>query len=111
MLFRSEIIHWKKEIQRELEEMGSSRRLDEGFDMCSMIWFTITDEEVDQTDNHKLTNLLVGTEKQITDRLKAYKEAGMNMPLIWPPFSGVPVSKTLDDLKRLKNDIMPKVNG
>jgi hypothetical protein len=55
--------------------------------------------------------LLVGTEKQITDRLKAYKEAGMNMPLIWPPFADVPVSKTLDDLKRLVNDIMPKVNG
>ncbi|MEY4606718.1 MAG: hypothetical protein RLY45_1478, partial [Actinomycetota bacterium] len=24
---------------------------------------------------------------------------------------GVPVSKTLDDLKRLKNEIMPKVNA
>ena len=84
--------------------------LDDGFDMCSMIWFTITDTETDQTDNHKLTNLLVGTEQQITDRLKAYKEAGMTMPLIWPPFADVPVSKTLDDLKRLVNDIMPKVN-
>jgi len=93
------------------QELGSDRSLDDGFDMCSMIWFTITDEEADQSDNHKLTNLLVGTERQITDRLKAYKEAGMNMPLIWPPFTGVPVSKTLDDLKRLANDIMPKVNG
>lgn len=27
------------------------------------------------------------------------------------PFSGVEVSKTLDDLKRLTNDIMPKANA
>ena len=105
-----EIVRWKTEINRELAEIGSDRSLDDGFDMCSMIWFTITDTETDQTDNHKLTNLLVGTEQQITDRLKAYKEAGMTMPLIWPPFADVPVSKTLDDLKRLVNDIMPKVN-
>jgi hypothetical protein len=38
------------------------------------------------------------------------KEAGLTMPLIWPPFQGVPVSKTLDDLKRLKEEIMPKVD-
>jgi alkanesulfonate monooxygenase SsuD/methylene tetrahydromethanopterin reductase-like flavin-dependent oxidoreductase (luciferase family) len=106
-----DITHWKAEIQRELEELGSTRSLNDGFDMCSMIWFTITDEPTDQTPNRKLSNLLVGTEAQITDNLKRYKEAGMDMPLIWPPFSGVPVSKTLDDLKRLKNDIMPKVNA
>jgi hypothetical protein len=35
----------------------------------------------------------------------------MTMPLIWPPFSGVPVSKTMDDLKRLVEEIMPKVNA
>ena len=35
----------------------------------------------------------------------------MAMPLLWPPFAGVEVSKTLDDLKRLVNDIMPKVNA
>lgn len=33
------------------------------------------------------------------------------MPLLWPPFADVPVSKTLDDLKRLANDIMPKVEA
>ena len=33
------------------------------------------------------------------------------MPLLWPPFADVPVSKTLDDMKRLVKDIMPKVNG
>ncbi len=106
-----EIERWKTEIQRELTDMGSDRKLDEGFDMCSMIWFVITDEPVDQALNGKLTNLLVGTADQITDRLKQYKEAGMTMPLLWPPFSDVPVSKTLDDLKRLQNDIMPKVNA
>ena len=107
-----DIVHWKAEIQRELEELGSNRKLDDGsFDMCSMIWFTITDEPTDQTPNRKLSNLLVGTADQITDNLKRYKEAGMNMPLLWPPFSGVPVSKTLDDLKRLVEEIMPKVNA
>jgi hypothetical protein len=28
-----------------------------------------------------------------------------------PPFADVPVSKTLDDLKRLKQEIMPNVEG
>lgn len=107
----AEITKWKTEIQRELEELGSDRSLNDGFDMCSMIWFVITDEPTDQSDNHKLTNLFVGTEEQITDRLKQYKEAGMDMPLLWPPFTDVPVSKTLDDLKRLKHDIMPKVDA
>ncbi len=106
-----DIARWRAEIQRELVEMGSDRSLDDGFDMCSMIWFTITDEPADLTPNRKLSNLLVGTAGQITDQLKRYKEAGMTMPLLWPPFSGVPVSKTLDDLKRLTEDIMPKVNA
>lgn len=104
----TELASWRKAIADELEPLGGD--IDE-VEMCSMIWFTITDAEVDQTDNHKLTNLLVGTEQQITDRLKSYAEAGMHMPLIWPPFADVPVSKTLDDLKRLKNDIMPKVDA
>ena len=54
---------------------------------------------------------MVGTAGQITDRLKRYKEAGLTMPLIWPPFTDVPVSKTLDDLKRLKEEILPKVEA
>jgi hypothetical protein len=53
----------------------------------------------------------VGTADQISERLKRYKEAGMTMPLLWPPFADVPVSKTLDDLKRLQEEIMPKVNA
>ena len=60
-------------------------------------------------------NLSGGTQTQvqvdITDRLKAYNEAGLTMPLIWPPFADVPVAKTLDDMKRLKEEILPKVNA
>ncbi|MGG5260439.1 LLM class flavin-dependent oxidoreductase [Phycicoccus avicenniae] len=103
-----ELAEWRAAIAQELEALGKS--IDD-LEMSSMIWFTITDTETDQTDNRKLTNILVGTEQQITDRLKAYKEAGLTMPLLWPPFADVPVSKTLDDLKRLKNDIMPKVEA
>ncbi|MGE3391072.1 MAG: LLM class flavin-dependent oxidoreductase, partial [Gammaproteobacteria bacterium] len=106
-----EIVRWRSEIQRELKEMGSTRSLDDGFDMCSMIWFAVTDEPTDQANNGKVSNLLVGTAAQITDNLKRFRDAGMNMPLLWPPFSGVPVSKTLDDMKILVNEIMPKVNG
>jgi hypothetical protein len=76
-----------------------------------MIWFVITDAETDQTPAGKGTNLLAGTEAQITDALKRYKEAGLTMPLLWPPFQNVPVAKTLDDLKRLKEEIMPKVDA
>lgn len=103
-----EFTEWRTAIARELEELGKS--IDD-LDMCSMIWFTITDEDVDQTDNGKVSNILVGSERQIVDMLKTYQEAGMTMPLLWPPFADVPVSKTLDDLKRLKNDIMPKVEA
>ncbi|MCH1865314.1 LLM class flavin-dependent oxidoreductase [Nocardioides sp. CFH 31398] len=104
-----ELGKWRQAISDELDAIGTTSI--DSVEMSSMIWFVITDTEVDQTDNGKLTNLLVGTEQQITDRLKAYQEAGMTMPLIWPPFADVPVSKTLDDLKRLKNDIMPKVEA
>ncbi len=105
-----EIKRWRSNIKQELKEIGSDRNLD-NFDMCSMIWFTITDAETDQTPNNKLSNLLVGTAAQITESLKRYKEAGLTMPLLWPPFADVPVSKTLDDLKRLKEEIMPKVEA
>ena len=43
--------------------------------------------------------------------LKRYQEAGLTMPLLWPPFADVPVAKTLDDMKRLKKEIMPKVDA
>ena len=105
-----ELARWRAEISRELTELGSSTTIDD-VDMCSMIWFVITDAETDQTPAGKGTNLLVGTADQITETLKRYKEAGLTMPLLWPPFADVPVSKTLDDLKRLKEEIMPKVEA
>jgi alkanesulfonate monooxygenase SsuD/methylene tetrahydromethanopterin reductase-like flavin-dependent oxidoreductase (luciferase family) len=105
-----ELAKWRAEIQRELGELGSERSIDD-LDICSMIWFVITDAETDQTPMGKGTNLLAGTAGQITDTLKRYKEAGLTMPLLWPPFADVPVSKTLDDLKQLKEEIMPQVDA
>jgi alkanesulfonate monooxygenase SsuD/methylene tetrahydromethanopterin reductase-like flavin-dependent oxidoreductase (luciferase family) len=106
----SELQEWRGAIQRELEELGSSRSIDD-LEICSMLWFVITDQDVDQTENGKLTNLMVGSAGQITDTLKRYKDAGLTMPLLWPPFADVPTAKTLDDLKRLKEEIMPKVDA
>jgi len=99
---------WRGAIAHELEELG--RSIDD-IEISSMIWFVITDEDMDQTPAGKGTNLLVGSAGQITDTLKRYAEAGLTMPLLWPPFADVPVSKTLDDLKRLKEEIMPKVDA
>ena len=103
------IAQWKSEISSELGEMGKA--LPDNFDMCSMIWFVITDTDMDQTPAGKGTNLLAGSAQQIEDMLKRYVEAGMTMPLLWPPFRDVPTAKTLDDLKRLTEEIMPKVNA
>jgi alkanesulfonate monooxygenase SsuD/methylene tetrahydromethanopterin reductase-like flavin-dependent oxidoreductase (luciferase family) len=105
-----ELQRWRGAIQQELEKLGSSRSIDD-LEIASMIWYTITDQETDQTQRRNATNLLVGTAAQVTDNLKRLKEAGLTMLLIWPPFADVPVSKTLDDLKRLKEEIMPKVEA
>ena len=101
---------WRAAIQQELEKLGSSHSIDD-LEIASMIWLTFTDEQTDQTPRGRATNLLVGTVAQVTDNLKRLKEAGLTMLLIWPPFQDVPVSKTLDDLKRLKEEIMPKVEA
>jgi alkanesulfonate monooxygenase SsuD/methylene tetrahydromethanopterin reductase-like flavin-dependent oxidoreductase (luciferase family) len=85
-----ELAKWRAEIVRELGELG--RELPATFGMCSMIWFVITDEPMDQTPAGKGTNLLAGTAQQIEDMLKRYKEVGMTMPLLWPPFRDVPTS-------------------
>lgn len=106
----NELGKWRDAIQQELEKVESPRSIND-LEISSMIWFTVTDEETDQTDRGKVSNLLVGTAAQITDNLKRYQEAGLTMPMLWPPFQGVPVSKTLDDLKRLKEEIMPKVEA
>lgn len=104
-----DLVTWRTAIQRELDELGSERSMAD-LEMCTMVWFVITDEPADQTPAGKATNLLVGTADQITDMLKRYRDAGLTMPLLWPPFADVPVSKTVDDLKRLTEEIMPKVN-
>lgn len=106
----NELEKWRGAIQQELQNLDTGRSIDD-LEISSMIWFTITDEKTDQTDQGKASNLLVGTAAQITDNLKRYREAGLTMPMLWPPFQGVPVSKTIDDLKRLKEEIMPKVEA
>jgi hypothetical protein len=104
-----DIKRWEGEMERELNELA--KPLPDNFDMCSIIWFVITDEPMDQTPAGKGSNLLVGDAQQIEDILKRYKEAGLTMPFLWPPFRDVPTAKTLDDLKRLTEEIMPKVNA
>ncbi|WP_328443663.1 LLM class flavin-dependent oxidoreductase [Amycolatopsis sp. NBC_00438] len=105
-----DIRRWRTEIQRELDELDTKRSVDD-LEIASMIWFVITDEDVDQSPLGKGTNLLVGSAAQITDRLKRYNEAGLTMPFLWPPFQDVPVAKTLDDMKRLKEEILPKIDA
>src|SRR5215469_15079300 len=51
---------WRAAIQQELEKLGSSHSVDD-LDIASMIWFTFTDEETDQTPRGRASNLLVGT--------------------------------------------------
>ena len=67
--------------------------------------------ETDQTPQGKGSNILVGTAAQVTDNLKRLKEAGLNDAAHLAAVPDVPVSKTLDDLKRLKEEIMPKVEA
>lgn len=105
-----ELAMWRAEIERELGEIDTERTIDD-LEISSMLWFVITDVDVPQDPNGKLTNLLVGSAGQITDMLKRYREAGLTLPLLWPPFADVPVAKTLDDLKVLKEEIMPKVDA
>lgn len=103
-----ELTEWRSAIAAELEALGKS--IDD-LEISSMIWFTITDEPTDQSDVGKASNILVGTAEQITEMLITYKQVGMTMPLLWPPFRDVPVSKTIDDLRRLKEEIMPVVEA
>ncbi|MDT7803858.1 MAG: hypothetical protein QOI78_7291 [Actinomycetota bacterium] len=105
-----DIRRWRTEIQRELDELDTKRSVDD-LEISSMIWFVITDQDMDQSPRGKGTNLLVGSAAQITDQLKRYQEAGLTMPFLWPPFQDVPVAKTLDDMKRLKEEILPKIDA
>jgi alkanesulfonate monooxygenase SsuD/methylene tetrahydromethanopterin reductase-like flavin-dependent oxidoreductase (luciferase family) len=104
-----ELSVWLQAIGEELDKLGA-KSVDE-LEVSSMCWFAITDEPTDQTRNGKLTNLLVGTQEQITGNLVELKQAGMTMPLIWPPFADVPTSKTLEDLRILNDEILPAVNA
>ena len=103
-----EIHIWRKAIKDELAKIDTHRTIDD-LVISSMIPFDITREKTDQTPRGKLTQPLIGTEQQIIDNLKRYKDAGMTMPMLWPPFNGTPTSKTVGDLRRLVYDIMPKV--
>ena len=67
---------------------------------------TATFSDVRESLPQTLANLEI-----VLDMLKRYNEAGMTMPLLWPPFNDVPTAKTLDDLKRLTEEILPKVNA
>src|SRR5580692_10124840 len=58
-----EIRQWRGAIQRELDELGSSRSVDD-LEIISMLWTVITDEKTDQSDNGRVTNLMVGTAGQ-----------------------------------------------
>jgi FMNH2-dependent dimethyl sulfone monooxygenase len=106
----AEIAQCRAGIQHELEALDTHRTVDD-LDICSMIWTVITDQDVDQTPAGKASNLLVGSEAQVTDMLKRYREAGLTKLLVWPPFTDVPVAKTMDDMKRLKQEILPKVEA
>lgn len=106
----AELSEWIKAIGGELDKLDGSHSIDD-LEICSMCWFVITDEPTDQTPAGKLTNILSGTAEQVTQNLIDLKAAGMTMPLLWPPFADVPVSKTLEDLRQLQEEIMPQVNA
>jgi alkanesulfonate monooxygenase SsuD/methylene tetrahydromethanopterin reductase-like flavin-dependent oxidoreductase (luciferase family) len=102
------IATWRAAIKDELTKIGRPHAID-ALEICSMLPFEITRDKTDQTSRGKLTPNLVGTAEQITDNLKRYRDAGMTMPLLWPPFSGTPTAKTITDMRRLVHDILPKV--
>jgi alkanesulfonate monooxygenase SsuD/methylene tetrahydromethanopterin reductase-like flavin-dependent oxidoreductase (luciferase family) len=99
---------WRAAIKAELDRVGHGRAIDT-LEISSMLPFDITREKTDQTPRGKLTPTLVGTAAQISDNLKRYRDAGMTMPLLWPPFAGTPTAKTLTDMRRLVGEIMPKL--
>jgi FMNH2-dependent dimethyl sulfone monooxygenase len=103
-----DIARWRAAIEGELARLGRRHAVDD-LDILSMLPFEITREKTDQTPRGKLTPTLVGTVEQITDNLKRYRDAGLTMPLLWPPFSGTPTAKTIGDLRRLVNEILPRL--
>ena len=51
-----------------------------------------------------------GMMEQFPTQLAVTARGQWFMPLLWPTFSDVPVSKTLEDLRQLDSEIMPQVN-
>jgi len=100
---------WRAAIDEELKKIESGHSVGD-LDISSMMPFEITKEKTDQTPNGKLTPTMVGTADQITKNLNDYKKAGMTMPMLWPPFTGTPTQKTIEDLYCLKNEIIPKLD-
>lgn len=103
-----DIAKWRSTIAEELKKLDTPRTLDD-LDISSQMFFDITRDKVDHTPRGKLTPMLTGTPKQLIDNLKRYKEAGLDMLLLWPPFSGVPTAKTIGDMRRLREEIWPKI--
>ncbi|MGE3771687.1 MAG: LLM class flavin-dependent oxidoreductase [Gammaproteobacteria bacterium] len=99
---------WRVALADELTKTGLPRAIDD-LQIASQIPFQITKEKTDQTPRGKMTPSLVGTVGQITDNLKRYKEAGLTLPLFWPPFTGPTSAESIDDLKRLRQEIWPKI--
>jgi hypothetical protein len=56
-----------------------------------------------------MTPTMMGTVDQITRNLERFRDAGLTIPMLWPPFSGTPSAKSIDDLRRLRHEIWPKV--
>ena len=102
------IAAWRTAIRDELEKLGGEHSIDD-IEISSMLPFEITRDKTDQTPRGKLTPTLVGTAEQIADNLKRYRDAGLTLSLLWPPFSGTPTAKTIGDMRRLVHDILPKV--
>ncbi|HZP45791.1 MAG TPA: LLM class flavin-dependent oxidoreductase [Candidatus Binataceae bacterium] len=102
-----DIARWRAAIKEELERVGSSVAVEE-LEISSMLFFDITREKTDQTPRGKLTPSMTGTPQQLIDNLRRYRDAGLTLPLLWPPFRGVPTAKTIVDLRRLKEEIIPK---
>ena len=84
-----EIMRWRAAIKEESEASGSPHSV-EDLEIASMLFFDITSTKTDQTPNGKLTPSMTGTPAQLVDNLKRYRDAGLTLPLLWPPFRGVP---------------------
>ena len=86
----------RTEIQQELDKLDTLRSMD-NVDMCSMIWFVITDDETDMSNKGKASNLLAAPPRRSPTSSRRYQEAGTTLPL--RRRSGTSrTSKTMDDL-------------